>query len=105
MNDYIKYGNLGNGTEDSSISGIPLAEREKQADIKKTLADLDRARELCLKQLDDWTSTKNPIYAGVSGKDHIDDFEENSTPDEFRAAMNFNIQKYSKRYGKNAYDL
>ena len=43
---------------------------------------------------------KNPIYQSQNGSDHIDDFEENNSPDEFRAAMNFNIQKYSKRYGK-----
>ena len=43
---------------------------------------------------------KNPIYTGADKKDHIDDFAENNTPVEFRAAINFNIQKYSKRYGK-----
>ena len=43
---------------------------------------------------------KNPIYTGTDKKDHIDDFAENNSSEEFRAAMNFNIQKYSKRYGK-----
>jgi hypothetical protein len=43
---------------------------------------------------------KNPIYTGADKKDHVDDFAENNTPEAFRGAMNFNIQKYSKRYGK-----
>ena len=44
--------------------------------------------------------TKNPIYTGADKKDHIDDFADNNPSDSFRAAMNYNIQKYSKRYGK-----
>ena len=43
---------------------------------------------------------KNPIYTGTDKKDHIDDFAENNAPDVHRGALNFNIQKYSKRYGK-----
>ena len=43
---------------------------------------------------------KNPIYTGADKKDHIDDFIDNNTPEAVRAALNFNVQKYSKRYGK-----
>lgn len=154
MNEYLKYGNLSSKTEDSHISGIPLADRleniragygpfsadaltphlqrqaeaSKQADVKKTLEDLEKAKEVCLEQLynkedaqnlrrkfiDGFLKSKemlfepscselnvkNPIYTAPSGADLIDEFAKNNTPDEFRAVINFNIQKYSKRYGK-----
>lgn len=100
MNEYLKYGNLRSKAEDSFISGIPLANSASlQTDINRTLAGLDKARDACLAQLEP-SLTKNPIYTAPSGADLIDEFAKNNTPDEFRAVINFNIQKYSKRYGK-----
>ena len=44
--------------------------------------------------------TKQDRYKSSSNRDLIDEWSDNYSTLEFRAIMNGNIQKYSRRYGK-----
>lgn len=39
-------------------------------------------------------------YTDDKGRDLIDDWSDRKTPEEMRAALIFNIEKYTRRYGK-----